>query len=104
MLGQVGAHNFRDEELARLIGTTWWLVPVGAVIGVGFLSAANLMFACSRANFFLSVPDDPQSWVSRAGAPEIEAGWLFSLWHDASCCVLSVADASHIATMSRSRT
>src|SRR5262245_18500837 len=94
VLAQIDRYHLVDKERFGSSDTTWWFVPVGAVIGERFLSLSNVRFACVRANGTRPVNDVPDASADTAaviaGFTEVEAYGLSSSWH----VVVSLAEAN----------
>jgi hypothetical protein len=62
--------------LIGTIGAFWRSVVVREVfLKEGLLCPLAIISACARANFFLSVTDDPGGRAVFAGSAEVETGW-----------------------------
>jgi hypothetical protein len=75
MLSQIDRHDLVDVERLGRSRATWGRVPVGAVVGKGFFSAANVLWPCTCANFARSIEND-KDWRAACALAEEEASGL----------------------------
>ena len=105
VLVQVGGNNFVDEEFRRR-KRTGRFVFLSNVTRERFFSCASVVLATSRADFNLSVSDDPHMMARGLSSLEIKP-WGFSLlWHtrqDSNISAIALSDTKNLPATSVTR-